>query len=182
MSTKNQLSNLIKKLILNDSTRIRALRAVAQLELKDGWIAAGFVRNLVWDYLHNTSTPLNDIDVIFYCLEDATLKRENQLLGRLRAAEPTFPWSIKNQVRMHLRNGDKPYHSCLHAMSHWPEKQTAIATRLDLHSGIESIHCFSLDELFSFKITHNPKREKATFDQRVTTKRWQKIWPRLSLN
>ncbi len=182
MSTSSQPSTLLKNLILNDSIRMSALQAVHQLDLTDCWVAAGFVRNLVWDYLHKIATPLNDIDVIFYCLKDVTLDREKQLLERLNCLEPELPWSIKNQARMHLRNADPPYQNCLHAMSHWPEKQTAIAARMSLSNQIELAHCFSLDDLFSFKISHNPKTDRAIFEQRIKAKEWLKIWPRLSLD
>ena len=44
------------------------LEAVSSLWLPDWYIAAGFLRNAIWDALHAKSvrTPLNDIDVIYY--------------------------------------------------------------------------------------------------------------------
>ena len=55
----------IPQLLSQDPERLRILKMLAGLNLKDAYIAAGFVRNMVWDYLHKkpqnkqTATPLN---------------------------------------------------------------------------------------------------------------------------
>jgi hypothetical protein len=38
------------------------------LKLPDGYIAAGYIRNRVWDHLHGFTerTPLNDVDVVYF--------------------------------------------------------------------------------------------------------------------
>jgi hypothetical protein len=58
----------IIQLIKRDKLRLDALESVFLLNLPQCYLAAGFVRNLVWDYLHNkdSSTPLNDFDVIYF--------------------------------------------------------------------------------------------------------------------
>ncbi|HCH5920363.1 TPA: nucleotidyltransferase family protein, partial [Vibrio parahaemolyticus] len=58
----------IVELIKQDPVRVEALKVVYQLALPQCYIAAGFVRNLVWDSLHNFDvyTPLNDVDVIYF--------------------------------------------------------------------------------------------------------------------
>ncbi|WP_276606279.1 nucleotidyltransferase family protein [Alteromonas portus] len=47
---------------------MRCLRALRALNLPQGYIGAGFVRNAIWDELHEraTPTPLNDIDVVYF--------------------------------------------------------------------------------------------------------------------
>ncbi len=73
-------------------------------------LAAGFVRNLVWDRLHGlVATPFTDIDVIYFDPADLSRETENRYEAELRILAPEYPWSVKNQARMHLRNGDKPY-------------------------------------------------------------------------
>ncbi len=42
----------LQALLANDPVRLEILRAVRELELPDCWLAAGFVRSLVWDHLH----------------------------------------------------------------------------------------------------------------------------------
>lgn len=41
----------LQRLLLNDPIRMNALYAVQALELSDGWIGAGFVRDAVWDQI-----------------------------------------------------------------------------------------------------------------------------------
>jgi len=59
-----RLGDIIKR----DPFRMRCLRALRTLDLPQGYIGAGFVRNAIWDELHAraTPTPLNDIDVIYF--------------------------------------------------------------------------------------------------------------------
>jgi len=59
-----RLGDIIKR----DPFRMCCLRALRALDLPQGYIGAGFVRNAIWDELHAraTPTPLNDIDVIYF--------------------------------------------------------------------------------------------------------------------
>ncbi|EKF9839571.1 nucleotidyltransferase family protein, partial [Vibrio cholerae] len=121
----------IVDLIRKDPIRFEALECVYQLELPQCYIAAGFVRNLVWDSLHHNVklTPLNDIDVIFFDADCLDSDYEKSLELKLSEQMPELNWQVKNQVKMHLQNGDNPYQSTLDAMSYWPEKETAVAVR-----------------------------------------------------
>ena len=175
------LASKLKALIASDPLRLQILQAVKHLELPDSWVAAGFVRNLVWDHIHQLSTSLSDIDIIYFCTEDSSSLRDIELEGQLKNSCPKLPWSVKNQARMHCRNADPAYRNCLDAMSYWPEKQTAIAARLNTNNEVELMHCFSLELLFSGKISHNPKRQQAIFDHRVNSKGWLKTWSQLSV-
>jgi uncharacterized protein len=171
----------LRQLILADPLRMQALVAVKQLKLPDCWIAAGFIRNLAWDFCQQKNTTLNDIDVIYFCTENVDEYADYQLQQTLEVKCSGLPWSVKNQARMHLKNGDKPYQSSLDAMSYWPEKQTAVALRLNQLDQLEIISCFGLKHLFSRKISHNPKRDKLIFEQRIKQKRWLEKWPLLSI-
>ena len=55
-------------IIQRDAFRMRCLHALRDLNLPQGYIGAGFVRNAIWDELHNRAefTPLNDIDVVYF--------------------------------------------------------------------------------------------------------------------
>ena len=59
------------ELMTLDELRLNALKCVRLLDLPECFMAAGFVRNFVWDNLHYKSelTPLNDADVIFILLK-----------------------------------------------------------------------------------------------------------------
>ena len=93
--------------------RRRALEAVAALDLPDCWIGAGFLRAPVWDHLHGFQrpTPLDDIDVIYFDSEHRAPEADQAQEARLGELAPGLPWSVRNQARMHERNGDQAYDS-----------------------------------------------------------------------
>lgn len=77
-----------------DRRRWHLLAVVAALDLPDCWIGAGFIRNAVWDHLHQypPSPPNGDIDVIWYDSDrtDPALDRHHE--DRLAAIEPSALW------------------------------------------------------------------------------------------
>ena len=174
----DRLINLIKA----DSFRIKLLEIVRSLDLPDCFVAAGFVRNLVWDYLHNyRSTDLNDVDVIFYDksnLSEIICKKASRILC---SEAPEVNWQIKNQALMHKRNNDRAYKNSTDAMTFWPEKETAIGVQLNKNGSIIVSAPFGVDSLFQGKITHNPKRDKTIFLGRIEKKQWLKNWPKLQV-
>ncbi|EPJ53080.1 MAG: hypothetical protein OFPI_11810 [Osedax symbiont Rs2] len=166
-----------------DSARMSALRQAAKLQLPHWCIGAGFVRNLVWDKLHGYSraTPCNDIDLIYYDAQYCSVERDRDFERQL-LLHSDFPWSVKNQARMHQRNGDAPYSCSADAMSYWPEIETAVAATLDKRGGIEIIAPFGIANLFACKITINPKRPKPeVFARRIADKQWLRQWPNLQV-
>ncbi|MCW3174075.1 nucleotidyltransferase family protein [Shewanella subflava] len=201
-SSQTQLA-LLTTWFEQDDMRMQALAACAEvfkrLNIADWAIAAGFVRNFFWDKLHGfTTSALNDIDVIYFCacdLSEDTERLIQQTLNEIVALN----WSVKNQARMHTRNGDAPYLCCLDAMTYWPEKQTAVAVKLVDNSVIEQQNCvqtfnahslppscklmfifaFDIEDLFNWTISHNPKRLFAVFEQRVAQKKWLIRYPQL---
>ncbi|NKF51672.1 nucleotidyltransferase family protein [Shewanella sp. WXL01] len=222
MTQTEQYRTQICQWLLADESRLQALeiceKLFAQLGIKDWCIAAGFVRDMVWDKLHQLpNSALNDIDVIYYCQQDISPERDRwleqalaQLLNQelaqelvqspsntltktlLRESTCNLPFSVKNQARMHIRNGDAPYASCTDAMSYWPELQTGVGVKLELACSLDDcqqtqahvsiIHAFDLARLFDFSITHNPKRKRELFTQRVNTKGWLERYSKLAIS
>ena len=92
----------ILALVAGDAGLMAALGAVAGLGLPDAWIGAGFLRGAVWDRLHGfgSRTALDDIDVVYFDLENLNPAAEAALERRPGAALPGLPWSVKNQARM----------------------------------------------------------------------------------
>lgn len=171
----------IKDLLTNDPQRMRVLNIVKPLDLPDCYVAAGFLRNMVWDNLHNKTTPLNDIDVVFYDAEDSDNVRAEATQTFLNQQYPEYIWEVKNQAFMHIRNQDSPYVNILDAMGYWPEKETAIAAALDNEGHISIISAFGLESLIQGKITYNDKRTLDIFKHRVSSKQWLEIWPNLQV-
>lgn len=178
--------DLIRKWMTADTLRMRALRAAREMDLPDWCIAAGFVRNLVWDKLHGFEmpTPLEDIDLIYFDPVHAGREHDRHIEVRLAAAEPGLPWSVHNQARMHERNGDVRYGSTLDAMSYWVEQETAVGVRLNRDDGIEIVTAFGLDGLFARRITPNGRKRNSAieFSARLTRKNWLWIWPDLRVD
>lgn len=169
----------IIKLIEADSLRLEILSAVASLSLPDCYVAAGFIRNLVWDYLHGyTGSALNDIDVVFYSKNKNT---EMRALESLKAIKPELNWQVKNQAFMHIKNSDSPYMNTAHAMEYWPELETAVGARICTDQKIEVLAPFGVETLLSGYITRNPNRSKSIFNERVKSKNWLVVWPKLKV-
>jgi len=160
------------------------LDVVAALDLPDCWIGAGFVRNAVWDYLHQRSdTPIcGDVDVIWYDPGRAGAVYDRQLEAKLRSWEPCIDWSVKNQARMHVRNGDNPYTSATDAMRYWPETATAIAARRKVNV-CEIAAPLGLDDLFALVLRPTPRfrqDKRMIYEERLSSKSWCDAWPLLT--
>ncbi|MCV2403035.1 nucleotidyltransferase family protein [Marinomonas sp. C2222] len=173
----------VKSWIESDQERMEALCLAASLGLGDWCLAAGFVRNLIWDKLHQKAekTPLNDIDLIYF---DNSATSENADLiyeAKLKALSHQ-PWSVKNQARMHIRNDDAPYLSCADAMSYWVEVETAVGVTFNEVDGLSIVSPFGLEANFNQTITLNAKRPKPkAFYGRIQSKGWQVLWPQLEV-
>ncbi|EGR3203847.1 hypothetical protein DC889_24795 [Vibrio parahaemolyticus] len=171
----------VVELIKQDSVRVKALECVSKLGLSQCYIAAGFVRNLIWDALHgfDVATPLNDVDVIYFAPDENDPKAYLQYEYQLKQLMPEINWQVRNQALMHTRNGDLPYTSSLDAMSYWPEQETAVAIRQIAPGNYECIAAFGYESLFGYCVTHNPKRSRETFENRVNSKGWLVRWSSL---
>ena len=168
-----------------DPVRWGLLEHVRDLRLPDCWIAAGFVRNMVWNILHHRRAELSgDVDVIWFDRSDAGEALDRDLEARLRRLAPDIDWSVKNQARMHGRNGDAPYACAEDAMRFWPETATTIAVRRTAGDGCDLIAPFGLDDLLT--LTLRPAgafagAKRPIFDSRLREKRWMLDFPELRL-
>ncbi len=147
----------------------------------EAWIAAGFLRTLVFDRLAGVTTQLDDVDVVTF----GDGRSEARLLARLRQGAPEVPWSVKDQARMHQRNGDDAYTDLADALCHWPETATAVAARIR-PLGIEILAPLGLHDLFAGRVRPTPHmRSRAdrrqVFAARLHAKRWSDRWPGLEV-
>lgn len=182
MKYLEQANNIIK----SDEWMMNVLRTAAKLQLKDWYIGAGFVRNKIWDVIHDiqTRTPLNDVDLVYFdqeCTQDAEDKAFEKQLHNIM---PDVPWSVKNQAVIHLRFNQKPFNSSAHAISFWPEIVTCVGVRLNLaDDALEFTAPHGLDDIFELKVrpTQDNNVPLSVYQQRVKSKGWQKIWPKLNI-
>jgi hypothetical protein len=144
------------------------------------------VRSAVWDHLHQRSpSPLPpDIDVIWFDRTQVSPRCDAELEAMLRGWNSEPQWSVKNQARMHSRNGDSPYTCATHAMRHWPETATAVAVRLDRHDAVEVAAPFGLEDLFELIVKPAGKfqgEKRQIYLDRLHSKNWQANWPKLRI-
>ncbi|SHM12041.1 nucleotidyltransferase family protein [Phytopseudomonas punonensis] len=176
----------IQTLLSTDEHRWRILQHLRDLHLPDGWVAAGFLRSAVWDRLHErTHSPLPpDIDVIWFDTDRASQEQDSQLEAQLQRVDNTLNWSVKNQARMHLRNGDRPYESATDAMTYWPETATAVAVRLNANDELQIAAPFGLEDLFDLVVRPAGKfrdEKRHLFLERLQSKQWLARWPDLTV-
>ena len=158
-----------------------AQRVAREFALQDYLLAAGFIRNLVWDKLHQQAVrPVADIDFIYFDGRHL-LADEQAIEARLIALAPDLPWSVKNQARMHLRNGDSPYLNVLDAMGYWPEQETAVGVKLSTDNKLVLHAAFGFSSLFNLNLTANPKKNSVVFTQRIKQKSWLRHYPLLKV-
>src|SRR6187397_667376 len=101
------------------------LETVRSLGLPDWYLAAGAIRNTVWDALHGStsSKPQSDLDVVYFDRMNLACDAE----GTLRAAMPEYAWEVTNQASVHhwqscATGRDIPaYDSIAASMASWPE-------------------------------------------------------------
>jgi hypothetical protein len=176
----------ILALVAADAWMMAALGAVAGLGLPDAWIGAGFLRGAVWDRLHGygSRTPLDDIDVVYFDPETLDPAAELALETRLGGLLPGLPWEVRNQARMHLRNGDAPYRSSADALAHWLETPTAVALRLNDGGDLELLAPLGTEDLLDLVVRPTPharmhEHRLAAYRERVTRKNWPAKWPKM---
>jgi hypothetical protein len=137
----------------------------------------------VWDVLHGHAepTPLVDVDVLFFAAEEASREREATIEAALREAMPEIPWSVRNQARMHRRNGDAPYADTADALRFWLETPTAVAIRIAEGGRATLLAPFGIADLLGMVARPTPRgREKiAQYRQRMREKNWPARWPRV---
>ena len=171
------------ELLENDDYIMSVLQTVEKLNVNDAWVCAGLIRNKVWDALHSISTPINDIDVIYFDSTDTSLETEKQLEGQLEMLMPNQPWSVKNQARMHFKNGFDPYTSSYDGVAHFPETPTAIAVKL--HKGALQIMApYGLEDLFEKVVKPTPYFQNqflSIYMERMRKKKWDGIWSDLDI-
>jgi len=172
-------------LIRADPARMRLLALVRAHGPPGAWIAAGTLREAVWDDRHGRPPrpPEGDVDVVWFDRR-AGVAEDRRFERCLADAAPAVHWSVKNQARMHARNGDPPYASLSDALRCWPEPATAVAARLDAEDAILVLAPFGLAELFDLVVGPTPHfagSRRAAHEARVRDKGWLARWPRLSL-
>jgi hypothetical protein len=165
------------------------LVAVARHGPPGAWIAAGCLRNALWDATLGRRQwagngrgrwPASDVDVVFHAPGPAMAETDAAWTSRLSALCPGPAWSVSNQARMHRRNGHAPYRGLDAALAHWPETATALAARLR-GGRVEVLAPLGLGDLLRGVLRPGPahRQNPAAVRARIRAKCWARRWPRL---
>ncbi len=185
--TEAEQVEYVTGLVAQDEWMMRVLEIARSLALPDWWIAAGFVRNKVWDVLHGyrdrTEGGGIDVDVIYFNPLVVEEEIEKAYERRLRELLPNVPWSVKNQARMHLVVGEAPHVSSIDAVSKWVETATCVAVKLTPENQLVLSLPAGADDLLGLILKPNPKcaHNPDSFYRRVRQKSWLERWPRLKI-
>ena len=165
------------------------LTIIRDLELNDSWLAAGSVRNFIWNLLSDKS-PFDhetDVDVIFFDL-DISYEETVSLEKKLREDFLQYQWELKNQVYMHLHSPHTaPYTSSCDAMSKYPERCTAVGLRLHADGTLELFAPYGLEDILKFQVFPTPhflenEDRMKLYQERLSKKNWQEKWENLTFS
>ncbi|MDF0480301.1 nucleotidyltransferase family protein [Vagococcus sp. PNs007] len=176
----------VREIIENNQEIMDVLRIIEGLDLKEGCLCAGTIRNLIWQEVFDNSETamiLTDVDVIFFDPEmsyDETLKREKEL----NSNTPNCQWELKNQVYMHVHHPNQtPYKSVEDAISNFPERCTAVGAYLE-NDKLRLIAPFGWNDNVRGIVRPTPSFSESStnlayYKTRVESKNWQMRWPKL---
>ena len=105
-----------------DQEMMKVLTIIRDLDLADAWLAAGAVRNFIWNQLSGRPgfDATTDMDLVFYDPE-ISYEETQQIEQKLKKTYPQYAWEVKNQVYMHQHSpGTAPYRSACDAVSNIP--------------------------------------------------------------
>ena len=175
---------IVTSIALGSRQIVDVLRALRE-EGPDLFLGGGMIRSAVWDYLHRYASPtvVDDVDVIHFNRDRTEKSDDEAICQRLRRRLPNARWSVKNQARMHIVNGEEPYVSLDDAVSRWPETATAFVARLTEQGTIEFIAPYRFDDLLRLLVVNTPSFVARTdvVRGRIAEKNWIEIWPQLKV-
>ena len=155
------------------------LKTVKMFRLPEWYVAAGAIRNTVWDVLHGYRhrTRLDGIDVVYYD-PAVSEERDSYLQSELGQILP-LKWEVVNQAVVGSRD-PKPK-SCIESMSRWPETATSVGVRLEKDNSLTVAAPHGLEDLMNLVVCPSPDANRLDFRKRLQEKQWRIIWPKLEV-
>lgn len=164
------------------------LTIIRDLELKDSWLAAGSVRNFIWNLMSDKPAfdRDTDVDVIFFD-PDVSYEETLAIERQLKKDFPQYQWELKNQVYMHQHSPHTPpYRNSCDAMSKYPERCTAVGLRLQADATLELFAPYGLEDILNFQVRPTPhflenQDRMKLYQQRLSKKNWREKWKNLTV-
>ncbi|MSR86057.1 nucleotidyltransferase family protein [Candidatus Woesearchaeota archaeon] len=172
----------MKQIVLDEKWLLNILRSVRALDLPDWYLAAGVIRNTVWDVLHGYKkrTKLNDIDLVYF--DPKKKGGEKEIEEKLHKLYPKYTFEVVNQAMVHEIYTLKPaVKSACGGIATFVETPTCVGVRLEDDDSLLVCAPYGLEDLFTFHVqkVSLPFISEELFTQRVTKKNWKKILPKL---
>lgn len=176
-------------IVRNTPWLCKILEVVRDVGPPEAFVAAGAIRDTVWDALTGrpSTGPCADVDVVYWAeAEPEGAARAYE--AKLRAALPAITWEVTNQATVHLWHQQvlgrqvAPHRSVAEGIATWPETATAVGVRLGAEGTLDILAPLGLEDLFALRLRHNSVlAPREIFWQRVESKRWGQRWPELQL-
>ncbi len=161
----------------------------SDVQLPDGWLAAGAVAQTMWNAKlgYAPDHGISDIDIVYFDAEDLAAESEQAEEQRIRSlfAGHPVPFDVKNEARVHLwyearfGNAIAPYRSTEDAIGTFPTTATAIGVRL-IDGRFEISAPFGLTDLCRLIVRPNKTQIKVQIYQ-AKVLRWRTHWPALDI-
>lgn len=180
----------LNEIIFSEEWLLEILRIVRSLDLPDCFVAAGVIRNTIWDRLHGFSdkTPLNDVDVVYYDPTDMEGIREKEFESILKNSNNNINWEVVNQARGHMLTDDRekdrlPAKNTTESIAYWSETPTCVGVRLEKDNSLTICAPHGINDLMELIVRPIPEpyRDMNLFNKRVNNKGWVSKWPRLKI-
>ncbi|PWG60814.1 nucleotidyltransferase family protein [Bifidobacterium catulorum] len=176
----------IGRLVAADDWMMQVLAAAKSMGLPDWWIGAGFLRNRVWDALEgNEPVRPRDVDLVYFRSSDTAPETDWTLSDHANVRFPFARWEIRNQARMHVKDGAVPFHSAAEGIAHWTETATAVAVRLDENGKLSFLYSYGSADLLNLIVrpvtVDGTTVPRDLVERRIRDKRWLERWPDLTV-
>ncbi len=189
MKDESEQSQQVLNIIRHSPELMIILQAIADRHLIQGALAAGSIRNTVWQVLSHQRIQLSsDIDVVFF---DPKRPYEDNLTiqAELKKRLPQYEWQVKNEVYMNTHNFNNvpPFTSVADAIGHFVETPTCVGAYLDESGQLRLIAPHGVADLLNFvcrpvQSYQQDAAHMAIFNQRMAEKQWQQKWPQLTIS
>ncbi|MEP7060528.1 MAG: nucleotidyltransferase family protein [Actinomycetota bacterium] len=176
----------LRSMVRREDWLMAVLETVREIGLPDWIVAAGAIRNAVWDHLHRFDSPtqVGDIDVLY--LDESGSLADDALAQELARLQPKYRWEPVNQAVIHvwLKRAFgiemTPLRSTEEGLATFSETATAVGVRLEADDELTIFAPVGLDDLFALILRENAAcPDKALFAKRLATKGFLERWPDL---
>lgn len=175
----------IEKLVASDEWMMEVLSAAEELNLSGWWIGAGFLRNKIWNAIDDLPNEHSrDVDLVYFDANDARTETDWAYDEIMQQKYPFAEWEVRNQARMHYKNGLDPFNSAEDGISNWVETATCVAVKKKAGQ-LAFLWCYGLEDVLDVVARPIPRYKEPdlfpVFEKRVREKKWQERWPSLQV-